>query len=281
MSPSQITTLSSLGFVVVAADYRLCPHVTLWDGPLADARHVHAWSRTQLPSLLARDVPGATLDPTKTVAVGYSAGALLALHLATLDPAPAAVADFYGAKRLRDPSWHAPLPALARLPPFDPALLRRVFDEPPATSTGASESLEKGGSADDGSSVGSREKRGRGMPRPDLSKPRNAWLFDGLKRGVHMRAIVPDGDFERCDACADEAYGRGWPPTVFVHGTGDEMVPARISEEAGALLRERGGEVEVIMAEGLPHGFDIGLEVGDEAFEKYVRPALEFLAKRA
>ncbi|EOD45264.1 putative polyketide synthase protein [Neofusicoccum parvum UCRNP2] len=179
MSPSQITTLSSLGFVVVAADYRLCPHVTLWDGPLADARHVHAWSRTQLPSLLARDVPGATLDPTKTVAVGYSAGALLALHLVgqalppplpltpnptrmplrltrercplqgTLDPAPAAVADFYGAKRLRDPSWHAPLPALARLPPLDPALLRRVFDEPPATSTGASESLEKGGSADD------------------------------------------------------------------------------------------------------------------------------------
>ncbi|KAK7708408.1 hypothetical protein SLS57_008989 [Botryosphaeria dothidea] len=266
---SQISALAELGFVTVAANYRLCPHVSLWDGPLADARNVYFWSRKKLPRLL-QDDPGVTLNADKIVAIGYSAGSTLALHLGTLSPPPRAIADFYGTKLFSDPFWFSPPPALSSLPDFSASLTSRIFEEPPATFTQSSMEKESADAA--------KEKR-EGMPQPDFSNPRNAWLFDNLKKGTQLAACVQDGDYDRCDAVT--AFGKTFPPTVFVHGTGDDLVGPKISDEAFKLLKEKGGVTELILAEGCAHGFDIGLEREEEGFDKYVRPAMEFLARHS
>jgi hypothetical protein len=65
--------------VVVVPDYRLCPQVSLYDGPITDARSCLAWTRNHLPHAL-EDV-GVKADPTHIAAFGHSAGATLALHL--------------------------------------------------------------------------------------------------------------------------------------------------------------------------------------------------------
>jgi acetyl esterase/lipase len=80
MIPSeQIRDLADAGFVIVLADYSLCPQVSLYDGPIQDARDVYHWCKKTLPGLLAAE--GVKVEPAKTVAVGYSAGATLALCL--------------------------------------------------------------------------------------------------------------------------------------------------------------------------------------------------------
>lgn len=75
----------NLGFVVVCANYRLCPTISVYDGPLADSKDCYLWATTQLPSILASE-EGIGVDPTKTVTMGHSAGATLALLLVRLPP---------------------------------------------------------------------------------------------------------------------------------------------------------------------------------------------------
>lgn len=67
-------------FVVVVPDYRLCPTISLYDGPLADAKSVLRWAQNDVPGLLKRDA-NIVLDGAKIVAIGYSAGGTLALSL--------------------------------------------------------------------------------------------------------------------------------------------------------------------------------------------------------
>jgi acetyl esterase/lipase len=73
----QITYLVERGFVVVTPEYRLCPQVSLYDGPIQDAKDALKWCQTYLPALMEhKDVK---VDAKKTVAMGHSAGGALAL----------------------------------------------------------------------------------------------------------------------------------------------------------------------------------------------------------
>ena len=75
---NQIETLLELGFVAVSVNYRLCPTISLYDGPLTDCKDCYAWCKTSLPSLLKKDT-GISIDPCRLVTMGHSAGATLAL----------------------------------------------------------------------------------------------------------------------------------------------------------------------------------------------------------
>lgn len=81
MIPSeQISALNDAGFVVLSADYRLCPQVSLYDGPMQDAKDVYRWCKIEFATLLKEDV-GINVNPARVVVIGYSAGGSLALHL--------------------------------------------------------------------------------------------------------------------------------------------------------------------------------------------------------
>lgn len=76
---SQIKVLVDMGFVVVTPEYRLCPQVSLYDGPIEDTKDCFLWAKQELPGLLEKE--GVSVDPTSVVAIGYSCGGNLVLHL--------------------------------------------------------------------------------------------------------------------------------------------------------------------------------------------------------
>jgi hypothetical protein len=73
----QIDFLVQKGFVVVTPEYRLCPQVSLYDGPIQDAKDVLVWCQKDLPALMSeKNIP---VNGTKIVSMGHSAGGTLAL----------------------------------------------------------------------------------------------------------------------------------------------------------------------------------------------------------
>lgn len=73
----------TLDTIVVAPAYRLCPQVSLHDGPLADARDCLAWARsTEFAATLRRETAGEVVADVERIGVmGHSAGGMLALEL--------------------------------------------------------------------------------------------------------------------------------------------------------------------------------------------------------
>lgn len=78
LSKNYIERLLELGFVVISANYRLCPTTTLYDGPVSDTRDTYTWAQNTLPGLLKTDA-GIDADGTKIVVLGHSCGGALAL----------------------------------------------------------------------------------------------------------------------------------------------------------------------------------------------------------
>jgi acetyl esterase/lipase len=81
-----IRTLIERGFLPVSTDYRLCPEMNLFDGPMTDCRDALKWVTESLPTLLLSG-PTVRPDPTKVIAVGWSSGGQLAMSLGYTAPA--------------------------------------------------------------------------------------------------------------------------------------------------------------------------------------------------
>ena len=137
--------LLELGFVPVSVDYRLCPEVSLRQGPMTDACEAVQWCRDVMPTLLLQS-KGVSLDPERVTVIGYSTGGHLALTTAFttrengLQP-PKAVLGFYCPSDYSSDWWHHPIhPQLAQQPSttrFD--LLEGVQETPvSAASSGCS-----------------------------------------------------------------------------------------------------------------------------------------------
>jgi acetyl esterase/lipase len=146
-------------------------------------------------------------------------------------------------KYLTDPAYHSPAEKM-KLPPLDDELLSAVFNDRPPPSSGPSPMGPNG---------------------PDLSIPRLAWMFHAIKEGKHMETVVADNNYDRVDPAA--LFGRGkFPPTYFIHGTGDTLVPHEFSKRAYDELRSRGTETIIEFVDGAGHGFDARAQPGDDAF---------------
>ena len=156
---------------------------------------------------------------------------------------------------------------LAQIPTFPDEFLNKIFDEPLLTNT--TSSLES-----NSSTAESKERPKKGMPPPDLSKPRNAWLFSAIKDGSHLAKIVQDGDFDRVDPV--NAFSPQFPPTLFVHGAADALVIPDVSQSAMDKLKKLGVETRITLVPEASHGFDLGLEPEDSQYQ-YVKQAIDFL----
>ena len=96
--PAQTQHLLANGFLPVSIDYRLCPEVSLVDGPMTDVYDAYQWARTTLPRIVTRY--GLIVDSNKVVIVGWSTGGQLAMSIGwkakmTGIPLPTAVLSFY------------------------------------------------------------------------------------------------------------------------------------------------------------------------------------------
>ncbi|KAJ3010798.1 hypothetical protein HKX48_007198 [Thoreauomyces humboldtii] len=251
--------LTSLGFIVVVPNYRLCPTVSVHDGPLEDARDVLAWTRTDLNALLKQNDSIAAVDPTRVVAVGYSAGGTLALMLGGEPDPVTAILDVYGVKDLSDPSWDIPAPGFLLRPKPEEAYALEVFDGPDPVSA---------------MSVA--------FGQPPVPSPRGAWMNLVSQRGTWLKECVKDGDHGRVDpvVVAGVVKKGSFPPVFCIHGTDDQFVPFHISSGAVEKFRKSGVDVTFLPVQGVNHLFDMTLEDGDKAFKETVGKGFEFLASR-
>jgi acetyl esterase/lipase len=253
----QISYLVSRGFVVVTPEYRLCPQVSLFAGPVQDAGEVLKWCQSALPALLQQQTSVA-VDASRIVALGHSAGGTLALHTGLCASPPLAILDFYGPKCFDDRSWFAPLPVFAQMPDLPKDFTEQIHEGAQAVT---SEAMFVAG-------------------KPNLKDARCAWYIAQIKAGTSLSSVVPDGNYQRCDPVTQ--FSAGFPPTYFLHGKEDVFVGYALSERAADKLRECGLATELMLGEEIGHAFDLqpGAEES-ESWGKYVVPALEWLVGKA
>lgn len=80
VSKNEIETLVlEFGFVVVVPNYRHCPSVSLYEGPISDAHSCYEWVQNELPRLLSN--VSIIADGGRVAVIGLSAGGTMALHL--------------------------------------------------------------------------------------------------------------------------------------------------------------------------------------------------------
>jgi acetyl esterase/lipase len=99
---------------------------------------------------------------------------------------------------------------------------------------------------------------------PNLSDYRVAWMFKRIHQGKHMSEVIADANYARVDPA--NLFAKGFPPTYFVHGTADVLVPHAISQRAHDELKSLGVETQIQLVEGGGHGFDAGATPGDDKF---------------
>jgi acetyl esterase/lipase len=239
--------------VVVTPEYRLCPQVSLYDGPIQDAKDVLRWCQHELPGLLEN--ANVQVDSSRIVAMGHSAGGQLALTTGLCANPPLAIVDFYGCKQFADPFWIKPSPPFAQVPQQSEVHIAKVFEGPQAVT---SLPLFVNG-------------------KPALEDPRCAWFITQLRDGKSISSIVPDGDYQRVDATTQ--FSSDFPPTYFFHGTTDVFVDLELTARTHKRLREFGVETTLDIGKGVGHVFDLALQETDPLFIQHVVPALDFLQK--
>ena len=85
LSAALVEALNEAGFVAVASDYRLCPTISVLDGPVADSVAAYEWAQNELPMLLEKE-HGIRVDGKNIVTLGHSCGGGLALLMVSTSP---------------------------------------------------------------------------------------------------------------------------------------------------------------------------------------------------
>lgn len=278
--PKQTSCLHSLGFLPVSIDYRLCPEVSLSDGPMEDAVSALVWVRETLPSLRLLS-PTIKLDPSRVVVVGWSTGGHLAMTMAftslsrSIAP-PTAILSFYCPTDYEDPCWSQPnFPesssdlAKAQDPNYDP----RESVQPQAIT-----SYTVPGGAAQGGWYATHDPRSRLVLHMNWKGQCLPVLINGLPKifeGASKDwANQPQPELNRIKAVSPYAQivaGNYNVPTCIVHGDQDDLIPWQQSVRAGDALRSRGVDTQVLIIKGKKHLFDLYRDndgKGAEAIEK-------------
>ncbi|KAJ5388986.1 Acyl transferase/acyl hydrolase/lysophospholipase [Penicillium cataractarum] len=264
--PKQIKLLLEAGFLPVSIDYRLCPEVTLLEGPMHDVREGLRWARYTLPSL-ALDRSDVHPDGDQVVAVGWSTGGHLAMTLAwtapqAAIPPPEAVLAFYCPSDYEDPFWSKPNYPYGE----DSSSVGTVYDtcdgmseipitayNPPATKNA------QGGwmSPSDARSRIALHMNWTGQTVPVL-----------LRGKHHLESCKPSGAEEALpDPTIEEVHSisplaqirRGYykSPTFLIHGSLDDLIPLEQAQRTRDEMQSQGIEAELRVVENGLHLFDI------------------------
>lgn len=92
VSPDHVTDCLSRGWIVVAPEHRLCPHVDIYEGPIADTRDCLAWVydgglQKSVNECGKADAKGIVVNSGKVAAMGMSSGGTCALAMVCTDSA--------------------------------------------------------------------------------------------------------------------------------------------------------------------------------------------------
>ncbi|KAL1405927.1 hypothetical protein Q8F55_007607 [Vanrija albida] len=282
------------GVHVVSYAYRLAPHASLSD-QVEDARDALRWCRDHLACFL-----GDVVDVDAYAVGGESAGGTLALLNGFLSPRPRAVVDVYGISDFSDAYYEPRIEGCG----YDPGVVSGKFSEHEIETAIADRDLTYalldvprltpyGGAEHEHAAVDRFRKRAR-APEFEYT-PAHALRADVKTHiqatGRMLRVLTR---YEAYDEAADwaaaaaaqgplgrleaEEGGAAFPPTFFLHGTGDRVVPLVHSTKLAAVLTGLGVDVGEAYEPGQDHGFDDKYTGPDvEGWDTYIAPLVRFV----
>ncbi|CAK9781813.1 alpha/beta-hydrolase [Cutaneotrichosporon oleaginosum] len=258
--PPHIQRAPQRGLCVVSADYRLAPQTRL-PGIMADIKACIEYLRS---AEFAAETGGA-VDQKKIVVSGGSAGGWLALLLASgigfkecgMEPPahPAACAAIYPITDITDRFWTTPQRPVSYLgTEVDREPLLPYLD-PEAPKTSYS------------------------LPTDARSQMYHYMLQEGIEQQLLLGGGEEGASVGVSPASFRIAAGIGsgkfvLPPTYIIHGTLDDKVPPRQSEEVAHAAEAVGLPIELDLVEGADHLFDFDEGVQMDAMYKFIKSVL-------
>ncbi|KAL4973664.1 hypothetical protein BDW66DRAFT_153616 [Aspergillus desertorum] len=294
--PKQTAHLHSLGFLPISIDYRLCPEITLTEGPMRDVSDAMAWVRSTLTSLPLL-CPGLTVDTSRVVVVGWSTGGHLAMTTAFtsvergLSP-PDAILAFYCPTDYEDPVWAEPNypenTGADGLSVMKYDLLEGVQKRPITAYNipPSSRSSSKAGGTPAGGWMAPDDPRSRivlhmnwkgqclpvllrGLPHKESVSPSEAeQLMSQSQPGIE--------EIHRVSPYAQIRKGVYRTPTFVIHGTEDDLIPYQQSVRTVQALKDKGIRAEISVPLGKVHLFDMFKDADGSSWE-VVKEGYEFL----
>ncbi|KAI5197938.1 hypothetical protein AUEXF2481DRAFT_8906 [Aureobasidium subglaciale EXF-2481] len=268
---SQINYLAARNFIVVIPNYRFCPQVTALEGAIPDTHAAYEFCRSSLgPFMLSSHA--INIDTSRIVAMGMSAGGMLALHLAALGkPAIKAITVLY-------PSLYLSKPEISgaheshNLPPYDAIPDEDLTEDEWSQLCPAERQVSEADIPISGNEMSVRGK----------------YMIQLLKRGSWSTAISSNAaDIPVVDPCTKfPDAGTDWPPTFFLQGADDVLPGSRpnLVNKAVEDLKQAGvEEVGFEIVEGAGHLFDAVPGLGESDFGAHweaVKRGLDFLVER-
>lgn len=174
---------------------------------------------------------------------------------------PFAILDFYGAKHFKHEFWSNEIEQIkSRLPPHPPdSAFEHLFVEKTTF-------------------IGSQSLEGQQQDGPNLKDPRQAFALYSIANGRCLQAIWPSTPDRLEEIDPVLRVNPQWPPTCFVHGTADFMIPLHLSRHLESQLRAANIETEFIEVPGEPHTFVGKMVKGSKTWETQ-RRGFDFLEK--
>ncbi|KAI0838314.1 BcPKS19, polyketide synthase [Hypoxylon sp. FL0890] len=285
--PAQTHLLLEKGFLPVSLDHRLCPEVSLSEGPMVDVCDALDWARHTLPHLKSKPA-GLQIDGERVVVVGWSSGGQLAMSLAWTAPQkglrpPEAILAFYCPTNYEDEWWRHPIqPIGAEDKGEEYEVLEAVQDEPITNYglVGAWEPLSDPRILTDPRCrivlhinwkaqtlpviLGGLPSRSKSAQHPDI-KDWNALPQPSLDKIVAASPLaqVREGNYRT--------------PTFLIHGTADDLIPWQQSQGTYEAMVDRNIPAELVLVEGAPHICDLSSDPNSEGWKAAVR-GYEFLS---
>lgn len=283
--PPQTKILLDSGFLPVSVDYRLCPEITLPEGPMQDVCDALSWARTILPTfrLQRHDIRA---DGDHVVAVGWSTGGHLALTLGFTAPQagirpPNATLAFYCPLDYEDPFWSRPNKPFSQgmEGKLEYDLLDGVHELPITAYNPSPAKRALGGwmaPSDPRSRIALHMNwKGRTL-RVLLNKlsPNSGSSNDPT---ADLPEPTPD-QIQSVSPLAQIQQGAYRVPTFIIHGTKDDLIPWQQAMRTYEALRQNDVIAELRILEGAVHLFDLYQSCNtDEKVIRAIQEGYEFL----
>jgi acetyl esterase/lipase len=260
------------GFHVVSHSYRLAPQARI-DESLSDCLDAVTWCRANLPHLLGQD----RVDVDRYVVCGDSSGGTLATLLGHYaDPSPRVIIDVYGVVDFESMGWLGN-ETQKHNPPIENTEWKGEFTEaelytfladrnpantldvaPPWIARYTEEQLSKQWAT-----------QFRYTKRIRLQTELHVWRTNRGRQGIKsdlLKAVIHEEDFPDRKALSEFLASVSplrlldgstrYPPTAFLHGTADSVVPISQSIKMAEVLKSIGIPTVECYESGMEHGFD-------------------------
>jgi acetyl esterase/lipase len=289
--PRQTRLLLERGLLPVSVDYRLCPEVTLTEGPMTDVCTALGWVRNALPNL-PTSRPDVLPDGSKVVVVGWSTGGTLSMTLPFTAPArgirpPDAIFAFYCPTDYQSSFWREPNFPEKTTPQEaeeDYDLLEGVQDHPITAYNVPPVKRATGGwmSLSDPRSRIALHMNWKGQALPVLlgGLPNKKGAVGSAGHVDWKNRPQPDpAQVAAVSPYAQVVAGKYTTPTFLIHGTKDDLIPWQHTQKIKDALVERGIPADAAIVEGAVHLFDLYGGEGGGYWEAVLK-GYEFLFKQ-